>query len=116
MPRSLLIRDIHTLVLMDQENTVLRDAYLYIEDGEIRQVGAKPAKLPRADRTISGRHAVAVPGLVLLHISSWLAPLATVAWSVKPGAELTKKFTRIESQSSLRNELMRPDSGTPATS
>jgi len=67
MPRSLLIRDIHTLVLMDQENTVLRDAYLYIEDGEIRQVGAKPAKLPRADRTISGRYAVAVPGLVNTH-------------------------------------------------
>jgi hypothetical protein len=52
MPRSLLIRDIHTLVLMDPENTVLRGAYLYIEDGEIRQVGAAPAKLPRADRTI----------------------------------------------------------------
>ncbi len=67
MPRSLLIRDIHTLVLMDAENTVLRGAHVYIEDGEIRQVGAKPAKLPRADRTISGRHAVAVPGLVNTH-------------------------------------------------
>ena len=67
MPRSLLIRDIHTLVLMDAENTVLRDAHLYIEDGEIRQVGAQPAKLPRADRTISGRHAVAVPGMVNTH-------------------------------------------------
>lgn len=43
MPRSLLIRDIHSLALMDPENTVLRDAYLYIEDGEIRQVGARPA-------------------------------------------------------------------------
>src|ERR1019366_7788448 len=67
MPRSLLIRDIHTLVLMDPANTVLRDAYLYIEDGEIRQVGAQPAKLPRADRTIRGRHAVAVPGMVNTH-------------------------------------------------
>src|ERR1035437_6409274 len=67
MPRSLLIRDIHTLVLMDPANTVLRDAYLYIEDGEIRQVGAKPAKLLRADRTIAARHAVAVPGLVNTH-------------------------------------------------
>src|ERR1035437_7172815 len=67
MPRSLLIRDIHTLVLMHPANTVLRHAYLYIEDGEIRQVGAKPAKLPRADRTIAARHAVAVPGLVNTH-------------------------------------------------
>ena len=67
MPRSLLIRDIHTLVLMDPENTVLRDAYLYIEDGEIRQVGTHLAKPPRADRTISGRYAVAVPGMVNTH-------------------------------------------------
>jgi 8-oxoguanine deaminase len=67
MPRSLLIRDIHTLVLMDAENTVLRGAHLYIEDGEIRQVGARPGKLPRADRTISGRYAVAVPGMVNTH-------------------------------------------------
>jgi 8-oxoguanine deaminase len=67
MPHSLLIRNIHTLVLMDPENTVLRDAYLYIEDGEIRQVGTRPAKLPRADRTISGRYAVAVPGMVNTH-------------------------------------------------
>jgi cytosine/adenosine deaminase-related metal-dependent hydrolase len=67
MPRSLLIRDIHSLALMDPENTVLRDAYLYIEDGEIRQVGTRPARWPRADRTISGRHAVAVPGLVNTH-------------------------------------------------
>ncbi|MGA2723134.1 MAG: 8-oxoguanine deaminase [Bryobacteraceae bacterium] len=67
MPRSLLIRDIHTLVLMDPENTILRHAHVYIEDGEIRQVGTRLAKLPRADRTISGRHAVAVPGLVNTH-------------------------------------------------
>jgi cytosine/adenosine deaminase-related metal-dependent hydrolase len=52
---------------MDPENTVLRHAHLYIEDGEIRQVGTRPAKLPRADRTISGRYAVAVPGLVNTH-------------------------------------------------
>ena len=48
-------------------NTVLRGAHIYIEDGEIRQVGTQPARLPRADRTISGRYAVAVPGLVNTH-------------------------------------------------
>jgi hypothetical protein len=37
-PASLLIRDIHTLVTMDAGGTVLRGAYLYIENGEIRQV------------------------------------------------------------------------------
>ncbi|MBZ5626154.1 MAG: 8-oxoguanine deaminase [Acidobacteriia bacterium] len=67
MARSLLIRDIDTLALMDPANTVLRDAYLYIEAGEIVQVGTRPARWPRADRTISGRHSVAIPGLVNTH-------------------------------------------------
>ena len=67
MPRSLLIRDIHTLVLMDAANTVLRDACLHIEDGEIVYTGVRPARWPRAERTIRARHAIAVPGLVNTH-------------------------------------------------
>jgi 8-oxoguanine deaminase len=67
MTHSLLVRDIHTLVLMDQDNTILRDAYLYIENGEIVQVGTRPSRWPRADRTIAARHSVAIPGLVNTH-------------------------------------------------
>lgn len=67
MPGSLLIRDIHTLVLMDAANTVQRDACLYIEEGEIVYAGARPARCPRAERTIRARHAIAVPGLVNTH-------------------------------------------------
>src|SRR5664279_2622671 len=67
MTHSLLVRDIHTLVLMDQGNTILRDAYLYIENGEILGVGTRPARWPRADRTIGGRHSVAIPGLINTH-------------------------------------------------
>ena len=67
MARSLLIRDIHTLVLMDAANTVLRDACLYIEDGEILYAGVRPARWPPAGRTIRASHSIAVPGLVNTH-------------------------------------------------
>src|ERR1017187_820235 len=64
---SLLIRNIHTLVLMDPQNQVLHGAYLYAENGEIRHVGTGPARLPRADQIIDGRHAIALPGLINTH-------------------------------------------------
>jgi cytosine/adenosine deaminase-related metal-dependent hydrolase len=66
-PRSLLIRDIHTLVPMDAGGTVLRGAYLYIENGEIRQVGTRVPTRLRAERTIRARYSVALPGLVNTH-------------------------------------------------
>ncbi len=65
--RSLLIRDIHTLATMDAAGTVLHGAHLYAEDGEIRRVGSGAARLPKADHVISGRFAVAIPGLVNTH-------------------------------------------------
>jgi len=64
---SLLIHDIHTLVTMDARDTVLHGASLYITDGEIRQVVTSGAKRPKADRTIAGRHMVAIPGLINTH-------------------------------------------------
>ena len=65
--RSLLIRDIHTLALMDDRDTVLHGASLHIAGGEIRLVVNSGAKLPKMDRVIGGRHAVVVPGLVNTH-------------------------------------------------
>ena len=65
--QSLLIRNIHTLVPMDPENQVLRGGYIYAENGEIRGVGSGAAGLPKADRVIDGRHAIALPGLVNTH-------------------------------------------------
>ena len=67
MKGSLLIRDIHTLVLMDADDTVLHGASLCIEDGEVRQVLRSGAPLPKAARCIDGRHAIAIPGLVNTH-------------------------------------------------
>ena len=64
---SLLIRDIHTLITMDPNDTVLRGGFIYAEGGEIKQVGKRPPERLRADRTISARYAVALPGLVNTH-------------------------------------------------
>ena len=66
-PKSLLIRDLHTLVLMDDSNTVLRDAYLYAEGGKIVQVGRGKPEPAKADQVIRAPHAVAIPGLVNTH-------------------------------------------------
>ena len=65
--RSLLIRNIHTLVLMDEANRVLRDGYLFAEDGRIVRVGTGSAGLPKADQVIRAPHGVAIPGLVNTH-------------------------------------------------
>lgn len=65
--RSLLIRDIHTLVTMNHHDAVLRDAYLFIVNGEIRDVGHRPARHLKADRTVRARHLLAVPGLINTH-------------------------------------------------
>ena len=67
MMASLLIRNLHTLVSMDPDNSVLSDAYLYIEDGRIERVGTGGAGLPKADRVLNGRHLIAIPGLVNTH-------------------------------------------------
>jgi cytosine/adenosine deaminase-related metal-dependent hydrolase len=64
---SLLIRDIHALVTMDDRRTVLSGAFLYAVDGEIRAMGTRlPARL-KADRTLRANHLLAVPGLVNTH-------------------------------------------------
>ena len=65
--RSLLIRDIHTLALMDERHTVLHGASLYAVDGEIRRVIPSGTRLPAAGRVISGRYLVGLPGLVNTH-------------------------------------------------
>jgi 8-oxoguanine deaminase len=64
---SLLIRDIHTLAMMDSQDSVLHGASLFVADGEVRQVVPAGERRPQADRMIDGRHGVAIPGLVNTH-------------------------------------------------
>jgi cytosine/adenosine deaminase-related metal-dependent hydrolase len=64
---SLLIRDIHTLVLMDPQNTILHGGFVYAEGGEIKQIGTRLPETLRPERTITAPCAVAIPGLVNTH-------------------------------------------------
>ena len=66
-PGPLLIRDIDTLVTMDARDTVLHGANIWIEGGAIRLVGTRPPARPNPARVISGRHLVAIPGLINTH-------------------------------------------------
>jgi 8-oxoguanine deaminase len=53
---------------MDAENQILHGGYVYVENGEILRTGSGGAgRLPKADRVIDGRHAIAIPGLVNTH-------------------------------------------------
>jgi cytosine/adenosine deaminase-related metal-dependent hydrolase len=68
---SLLVRDIHTLLLMDAADTRVRGGFLYAEDGEIKLVGRRPPRTLRAACTISARHMVVIPGLINTHHHLW---------------------------------------------
>ena len=65
--QSLLIHDIHTIVTMDAHETVLRGGFIYAEGGEIKRVGKRVPDGLRAERTLSARYAVALPGLINTH-------------------------------------------------
>jgi len=84
-PASLLIRDIHTLVTMDERNRVLHGAHLFAEHGQIRKIGLR-GKPPRAERVIDGRHAIVIPGLVNTH--HHLYQTLTRAYAPAANAEL----------------------------
>ncbi len=67
VPDSVLIRDIHTLVTMDVEDRRLHGAFIYAEDGEIKQVGTRLPPGLRARRTIDASTCIAIPGLINTH-------------------------------------------------
>ncbi|RCL35383.1 MAG: 8-oxoguanine deaminase [Puniceicoccaceae bacterium] len=66
---SLFIYDISYLVTMDQERRVLRDAWVWIEDGYIKELGTTeyPKALPENVSKLSGNGKILIPGLVNTH-------------------------------------------------
>jgi len=64
---TLLIKNIHTLVTMDDVRREIKDGGLYIQDGFIQQVG-KTADLPAdADEIVDLTNHIVLPGLVNTH-------------------------------------------------
>ncbi|MEO0509756.1 MAG: amidohydrolase family protein [Verrucomicrobiota bacterium] len=66
---SLLIRNIDFLVTMDEEKRILRDAWLWIEDGFIHSLGEGeiPDEVPVSVERLSGVGRIVIPGLVNTH-------------------------------------------------
>jgi len=65
---TLLVKNIHTLVTMNEQREELRDAAIFVRDHVIEQVGPTSA-LPRTAHEVvdlRGRHIV-MPGLVNTH-------------------------------------------------
>ncbi|HTS66722.1 MAG TPA: 8-oxoguanine deaminase [Candidatus Acidoferrales bacterium] len=86
MNESLLIRNIHTLVLMDEPDRVLLDGYVYAENGRIAAIGTGSRSLPKAERVIRTPYAIAIPGLVNTH--HHLYQTLTRAYAPSADAEL----------------------------
>ncbi|EDY82078.1 Amidohydrolase family, putative [Verrucomicrobiia bacterium DG1235] len=67
-PASILITDIDFLVTADQKQTVLRNAWIYVEDGFIQSFGSdSPPEFEETVSTLSGRGKILTPGFVNTH-------------------------------------------------
>jgi len=67
MSKTLLIRNAHVLVTMDNERREIEDGAVFVRGNVIEQVGVT-ADLPQdADEVIDARHHVVLPGLVNTH-------------------------------------------------
>ena len=66
--RTLLVKNIHTLVTMDSTRTELRDAAIFVRGPAIEQIGATSTLPAAADEVLDlkGRHVV-LPGLINTH-------------------------------------------------
>ena len=69
MADSLFIEDIDFLVTLDEQRRVLSNAWVWVEKGLIREVGAgkPPLDLPAQIERLSGRGKIVIPGLVNTH-------------------------------------------------
>ena len=63
--QSLLVKNCDWVVTQDKNREVARDASIFIQDGEIKQIG-KSVRSP-ADSEIDGRGRIALPGLINTH-------------------------------------------------
>src|SRR5690606_39143519 len=64
---TLLLKNIHTLVTMDDARREIANGALFIRDGVIEAVGTLDEMPPGADRTIDLSGHVVLPGLINTH-------------------------------------------------
>lgn len=62
--KTILLKDADYVVTMDEKNRILKHASVFIEGSSIREVDSKRTS---ADRVISGRGKVVIPGLINCH-------------------------------------------------
>lgn len=68
MTRTLLFKNIHTLVTMDEQRREIKDGALYVVDGIINQIGTTEELADRtAHEVIDCRHHIIIPGLINTH-------------------------------------------------
>lgn len=69
MSASILVHDIDYLVRMDNSQSILHNAWVWIEDGFIRALGeGQPAEnIPEDVERLSGRGKILIPGLINTH-------------------------------------------------
>jgi 5-methylthioadenosine/S-adenosylhomocysteine deaminase len=69
---SMLIEHVDYIITMDNEGKILRDGFVYVENGTIMMVGEhRKSKPPSAAETIDGRRLVMFPGLINTHTHSF---------------------------------------------
>lgn len=64
---TLLVKNIHTLVTMDETRREIKDGALFVRDGVIELVGTLDLMPSRADETLDLRNHIVLPGLVNTH-------------------------------------------------
>lgn len=66
-PRSMLVKNASVLVTMDKMRREIKDGGMYIEDGEIKQVGASSTLPGTAEMVLDLKGHVVLPGMVNTH-------------------------------------------------
>ena len=125
MSQTLLIRDAHLLVTMDEQRREIAGGAVFARDGVIEAVGASVALPQTADEVIDARGQVVIPGLVNTHhhfyqtltravpaaqdaeLFTWLKTLYPI-W-----ARLTPEMARVSTQTAMAELLL---SGCTTTS
>lgn len=103
MGESLLIKNVMVIPMVDEE-VLIKNGYIYIESGEIKDVGQEshPAHYNDAKKIINGHGMVAIPGLINGHTHTPMSILRGYADDL-PLMEWLKNMWAIEAKMSVED-------------